>query len=126
MKLTDTSRMNPWAPKPEHRSVMVTAYYPVGERCHCDWDEVKYMPDKTAAIISKQLKAEFGIPVPLGSARLQMCALKRSEMYHPKFSDFGKNEFPVVLFSPGYGASRLFHGAQAQAIASLGTRLLRW
>lgn len=80
------------------------------------------MPDKTAAIISKQLKAEFGIPVPLGSVRLQMCALKRSEMYHPKFSDFGKNEFPLVLFSPGYGASRLFHGAraQAQAIASFG------
>jgi hypothetical protein len=120
MELTDTTRMDILAPKPQHRSIMVTSYYPVGERRDCDWTPHKYMPDKSAALFSKSLSQEFGFKVPLGSVRLQMCHLKNPTEYDSNVSDFAKTNFPLVLFSPGDSSSRLFHGAQAQAIASLG------
>jgi hypothetical protein len=65
MVLTDTTRMDPFAPKPEHRSVVVTSYYPVGERRDCDWTPHKYMPDKSAALFSKAFSKEFGNKVNL-------------------------------------------------------------
>lgn len=120
MELTDTTRMDPLAPKPQHRSLMVSSYYPVGERQDCDWTPHKYMPDKTAAYVSKSLTDDFGFKVDMGSVRLQMCHLKNPADYDLNVSDFAKTNFPLVLFSPGDGSSRLFHGAQAQAIASLG------
>lgn len=117
MALTDTTRKDLFAPEPTHRSLMVTAYYPVAEYDDCNWKPVKYMPDKSATLISKKLADEFGTKIPLGSVSLSMCSLEDSKSVA---SDIGKKEFPLVMFSPGHGSSRLFHGAQAQAMASMG------
>lgn len=78
------------------------------------------MPDKTANLVGRQLAQDFGIPVPLDAVRLQICDLKDPKKYDPQCSDFGKKDFPTVLFSPGHHDSRLYFGAQAAAMASLG------
>jgi hypothetical protein len=120
MAMTDHSRIDILAPKTEHRSTMVTSYFPVAERDHCNWKLVKYMPDETAKLFSKEAEESFSFKVPFGSVRLQMCDMEAPKKHDSHCSDFGKKDFPLVLFSPGHHDPRLVWGAQASAMASHG------
>lgn len=114
MELVDTSRNDTYAPKPEPRRVMVSAYYPANLFKNCQPVMLPYMPPATA-VIYDEFYAPLGIPNgTFGTFELSTCAFNRKDRSR------GPNDFPIVLFSPGLGNSRLLYGAMAQSLASHG------
>lgn len=114
MELVDTSRNDTYAPKPEPRRIMVSAYYPANSLKRCQPIMLLYTPPATAAVYDK-MYAPIGIPNgTFGSFELSTCAFNRKDRSR------GLNAFPIVLFSPGLGNSRLLYGAMAQSLASHG------
>jgi dienelactone hydrolase len=110
--LTDTSRQDPYA-STSVRSLMVSSFYPAALRNDCVSYTSHYMPNATAAFYDEQLGA-YGIPAETFTS-LQLTHCKgRSQR------DSKGQQFPVALFSPGLGNSRLIHSAMAQALASKG------
>ncbi|KAK4888694.1 hypothetical protein LTR27_012433 [Elasticomyces elasticus] len=108
--LTDTSRLDPFAPSPENRSVVVSAFYPIALRKDCHWRLTPYMPDGTAAFYDHN----FGVPKgTIESGKLQMCSPPQKASAHQPYQTIGLDlqKFPLVLFSPG---------AIAQTVASHG------
>jgi dienelactone hydrolase len=113
MELVDTSRNDTYAPKPEHRRIMVSAYFPATSRKKCQPVVLPYMTSTTAAAYD-QLYASLNIPNgTFGSLELSTCAFARKDRSR-------RNKFPIILFSPGLGNSRLQYGAMAQSMASHG------
>lgn len=108
------------APTSEPRKLMVSAFYPVAMRSDCEEKLVKYMPEQTAAILETGL-TQIDLPEgTLGALRLTMCSLKEPDAYYNDHPGFKVKKYPLVIFSPGGHLSRLWHGAQAQKIASNG------
>ena len=123
LALTDISRLDPFATTPENRSVVVSTFYPTALRGDCEWELVPYMPTKTAAIIDQEF-SQYGVQNgTFESFRLQLCLRHQSEI-HQQVETLGsgldKPKWPIVLFSPGLGNSRLLYSAMAQAVASRG------
>ncbi|KAI4724624.1 alpha/beta-hydrolase [Aureobasidium sp. EXF-10728] len=114
MELVDTSRNDTFASKPEHRRVMVSAYYPATPLKKCQPVMVPYMTPATA-VIYDEMYAPLGIPNgTFASFELSVCAYDRKDRSRRL------RGFPIVLFSPGLGNSRLVYGAMAQSLASQG------
>lgn len=107
-KLTDEERVDPYNPK-QHRSVIISAFYPVAAFAECKLNVVEYMPPKTAQV-QDDFYAQYGIPSGMfESLHLSVC--KTSLQTH---------SYPLLLFSPGLGNSRLIYSALAQSIATHG------
>ena len=108
MKLVDEARLDTFAPDNRTRAVMVSAFYPVKKPSACyPTRVVDYMPPATAAF----LESTYGLPNgTLGSLGIHACRLGTPI----------SEDYPVVLFSPGLGGSRLFYQAIAQQVASTG------
>lgn len=114
MELVDTSRNDTYASVPEHRRVMISAYYPATSLKKCQPLIVPYMTPATAAAYD-EMYAPLGIPNgTFASFELSTCAFPRKDRSRKS------NNFPIVLFSPGLGNSRLMYGAMAQSMASHG------
>lgn len=114
MELVDTARNDTYASVPEHRRIMVSAYYPATSLRKCQPVILPYMTPATAAIYD-QMYAPLGIPNgTFASFELSTCAFPR------KHRSRKAKKFPIVLFSPGLGNSRLMYGAMAQSLASHG------
>lgn len=115
--LTDESRRNLYAAAPgdpQCRQIMVSSFRPATLSGDCAGRPTRYVPDKTAAFLDRQL-APFGIPDgTFRSLHLAHCDLRCG---HDLITD---QDFPVVLFSPGFRNSRLVYSATAQALASRG------
>ncbi|KAF9881652.1 paf acetylhydrolase family protein [Colletotrichum karsti] len=116
----DSARWDPYAPedKPEKRRVLVSAYVPLDQK-NCTNDVVPYMPPTTAKVMA-QVSGSFGVPVPddvFDDLELEFCDLGR-----PCRSkrNSAKEGYPLVLFSPGRGGSRLAYGLLARTLASYG------
>jgi dienelactone hydrolase len=116
MLLTDRSRQDPYATAlggSHFRQVVVSSFYPVALRKNCVDHITQYMPNATAAFYDQQLGA-FGIPAEtFASLQLTHCNARDHR-------GLKGQQFPVVLFSPGLGNSRLIYSAMAQALASKG------
>jgi dienelactone hydrolase len=116
MLLTDRSRQDPYATAlggSHFRQVVVSSFYPVALRENCVDHITQYMPNATAAFYDQQLGA-FGIPAEtFASLQLTHCNARDHR-------GLKGQQFPVVLFSPGLGNSRLIYSAMAQALASKG------
>jgi len=114
MQLVDTSRDNPYASDHSKRAVVISAFYPNPKmRCRqaCT---VPYMPPATAAFYGQQFAA-FGVPNgTVEQLQLQVCCDS------PKHRLKGIDDYPVVLFSPGLGTSRLLYNIVAQSVSSSG------
>ncbi|OCL14414.1 PAF acetylhydrolase family protein [Glonium stellatum] len=113
MKLVDTSRIDPFAPTPTNRAVMISLFYPVEKESCRTTCAVDYMPPATAAFED----SHFAGALPNGTFeafKLQVCCDVESGR------DRGPEELPVILFSPGARTSRLFYSALAQSLASTG------
>ena len=111
--LTDTSQLDPFAPKPENRSVVISAFYPVTSVNRCEWTHIPAYPKKTAAIFNAEV-AFVGVPNgTFEKIDLEVCEAKASRQ-------LDLSRMPVVLFYPGLGLSRLWYSAIAQAVASYG------
>ncbi|MCJ1388500.1 hypothetical protein MMC18_001347 [Xylographa bjoerkii] len=111
MKLTDTARLNPFASTPKYRSVMISLFYPAALTNNCQPHLAKYMPRATAAF-EDQAYSQYGVPNgTFESLELSLCS--GTQMAHVQ-------GFPLVLFSPGLGDSRLLYNAMAQSVTSYG------
>ena len=113
MVLTDRSRQDPYTTTSHFRRVVVSSFYPVALRGNCIDYTAQYMPNATATFYDQQLRA-FGIPdETFASLRLTHCNARDRR-------GLKDQQFPVVLFSPGLGNSRLIYSAMTQALASKG------
>jgi dienelactone hydrolase len=114
-KLVDTSRTDPYDPDHGNRNVMVSLFYPV-ERDSCEKTCLgDYLPPATTAYLDVVGSQQYGIPNgTLSAIKLQLCC----ETYPSANKNI--NRFPVVLFSPGLGSSRLLYSGIAQNLASNG------
>ncbi|OTA05148.1 hypothetical protein A9Z42_0057820 [Trichoderma parareesei] len=119
--LTDTSRPDPFDPtgKSKSRRLLVSLYLPVdASRRLCPAVKVPYMTPPVAASYGHQA-TQVGLPDTLYYPfEMEFCDLE-------KFSPCGqasnkKNEYPLVIFDPGFGESRLIYGAMARSLASHG------
>ncbi|KAJ6256467.1 1-alkyl-2-acetylglycerophosphocholine esterase [Drechslerella dactyloides] len=110
-QLTDESRMDPWAPTPRARKLMVSMFYPVPrQRCR-NVVKVPYMPPTTATVLASQI---FGLPNgTFQSFDLQVCKPAST-------SSVDLYGHPVAIYSPGFTSSRLLSSGIAQAISSTG------
>ncbi|KAF2703975.1 PAF acetylhydrolase family protein [Pleomassaria siparia CBS 279.74] len=114
LKLTDTSRADPYDPLHGPRNVLISLFYPVSKQhCHSICPS-PYMTPVTASLIDATV-AELGVPNgTFGAIRLQVCCGATSEA----FKEVSKT--PVILFSPGLGGTRLLYSALAQSLAGTG------
>jgi pimeloyl-ACP methyl ester carboxylesterase len=113
MELTDSQRLDPFSPRTHVRNVMISAFYPGVLANQCSTMFVDYMPPATAAI-EDQYYSQYGLPNgTFESPKLSLC--KESVHMTGRIQDF-----PIILFSPGLGDSRLLYSALAQYVASFG------
>jgi pimeloyl-ACP methyl ester carboxylesterase len=113
MKLTDSRRLDPFSPRAHLRNVMISAFYPGVSAHQCRTIFVDYMPLATAAI-EDQHYGQYGLPNgTFESPKLSLC--KESVHTAGRIQDF-----PIILFSPGLGNSRLLYSVLGQYIASFG------
>lgn len=110
LPLTDTSRVDPFAPCCDQpRKLMLTLYQPAS----CQQTEtVTYIPHTSAAALKKL----FGAYLPnisFDNFELQVCPGTPAD-----------NDAPLLIFSPGYWAPRVVYQVILQWIASAGFNIL--
>ncbi|KAF7505141.1 hypothetical protein GJ744_001207 [Endocarpon pusillum] len=116
VELIDTARLDPYAPTPQPRRLMLSVFYPSGSKEDCQQYLSSYMPATTAAL-HDTLFSSFGIPNgTFETLGLSLC--------HAKPASTSSNHYPTVLFSPGLGGSRLLYSALAQTLSSHGFTVL--
>lgn len=115
MELIDYSRMQPFAPSVQPRKLVVSAFYPVNSARGTE--PAEYMPPETALYEDNALSSS-GLPSPNGT--FEKLALQLAGKNSRVYPGHGEPAFPVVLFSPAQGTTRLFYSAIAQTVASYG------
>ena len=109
-QLVDYHRLDPYAPTPQPRTLMISLFHPVPPAACCH-SLTSYM-DPTTATFEDEEYAPVGVPAgAFGSLTLQTC--KPCPASNPSRHDKGSN-YPLVLFSPGMGNTRLLYSAMAQ------------
>ncbi|KAL2813955.1 Alpha/Beta hydrolase protein [Aspergillus cavernicola] len=108
-RMVDNTRVDPFDPQHGHRAVMTSIFVPT--HCPVDLEETEYLPAATAAYYS-DLFNTYGLPNgSFQSLHAQTCPEPPRER---------RTHFPVVIFSPALGTTRLFYNAIAQSVASAG------
>ena len=108
-KLTDKNRLDPYAPTKTPRALMISVFNPI-PASQCSALLTPYM-DPITAEYEDAVYAPLGIPAgTFGSINLQAC----------KPNPRNARAYPIVLFSPGSGNSRLGYNAMAQQVSSAG------
>lgn len=123
-KLTDKTRVDPYAPSddPHLRNVLITQFMPVDTTtASCSERTIPYMTPAVAA--------DYGVfAASLGLSNETFDALEMN-ICQPKSrcrcgcndtGAGGQSSIPLVLFSPGFGQSRLLYGIMARSLASHG------
>ena len=108
-ELIDYSRIDPFAPTKQYRDLMVSVFYPIQHV-----RRYKLAPD-FPSLYAAYVDESFGLP-PGTSANLTTHAYE-SAYLHPKSGSKTPN---IILFSPGYGGSRLDYTAAMTNLASNG------
>jgi dienelactone hydrolase len=107
--MVDNTRVDPFDPQHGPRAVMTSIFAPT--HCKADLEKIHYLPTITAAFYS-ELYSAYGLPNgSLQSLYFQACPEPPREHHI---------QFPVVIFSPALGTTRLFYNAFAQSVASAG------
>lgn len=113
LPLTDTSRRDPYNTT-QARRVLLSLYLPAPRSAACNPQNVPYMTPAVTAWYN-QYVASFGLPGNLfDHLGLQFCESVQQS------GRKCREHFPVVLYSPGSGNSRLIYGARARSLASQG------
>ncbi|OQD96244.1 hypothetical protein PENVUL_c093G05701 [Penicillium vulpinum] len=108
-KMIEKTRVDPFDPHHGPRSVMTSVFAPTN--CNVDLETIDYLPPATAKYYSN-LYSAYGLPNgSLQSLSFQAC---------PEPPKGHHLHFPVVIFSPALGTTRLFYNVIAQAVASVG------
>ncbi|KAI9815230.1 MAG: hypothetical protein M1827_002710 [Pycnora praestabilis] len=112
IELVDPTRsINPFAPDARPRAIEISLFYPV-EASGGDTFTEMYMPPATAAYEDQKYEA---MGFPNGSIFEQLAL----QVAH-KRSSHNSKDFPIVLFSPAQGDTRLIYSVLAQSIATQG------
>ena len=114
-ELVDYSRTQPFAPSVQPPKLMISAFYPVDSARGTT--PANYMPPGTARYEDGELSSQ-GLSTPNGT--FEKLALQLAGKNFRVYPGHGEPAFPVVLFSPAEGTTRLFYSAIAQTIASFG------
>jgi dienelactone hydrolase len=116
--LTDESRQDPYSPE-DKRRILVSTYFPVDSSSCEDEDVViPYLPPQTEIVFGQFIETSFGVPGQLiAGFEVAYCSPKEAPTSE---ENEGGDGFPLVIFSPGFGGTRLFYSVQAAALASLG------
>jgi pimeloyl-ACP methyl ester carboxylesterase len=115
LELVDSSRTQPFAPSLQPRKLMVSLFYPVNSAQGTT--TANYMPPETAIYEDMELSGA-GLPAPNGT--LENLALQLADKNSRVYPGHGEPAFPVVLFMPAEGTTRLFYSVIAQTVASSG------
>ncbi|CAI7642788.1 unnamed protein product [Penicillium palitans] len=108
-KMIEKTRLDPFDPHHKPRAVMTSIFAPT--HCKVNLEKIDYLPPATATYYS-DLYGAYGLPNgSLQSVSFQACPEPPKDRHL---------HFPVVLFSPALGTTRLFYNAIAQAVASAG------
>ena len=110
-ELVDLSRTDPYDPKGGKRAIMVTTFTPF----NCGTvRSTAYFPNTTAQYDDQTFQS-FGIPSgTFESFRIQ------TQTHQPPSNSTLHADYPLVLFSPALGGSRLFYTSLLQDLASNG------
>lgn len=111
-ELIDYRRLDPYAPTPQPRALMVSLFHPVSPAA-CSLDLTPYMDPITAAFEDAEYAPDGVQPGAVESLYLQMCHPHLKSNPHSSHPD-QVSAYPLVLFSPGMGNSRLLYSAMAQ------------
>ncbi|KAK9420130.1 hypothetical protein SUNI508_06658 [Seiridium unicorne] len=124
--LTDATHMDPFAPDdmPQHRRVLISTFIPLNiTTAPCVSRATPYMTPLVAGDYDI-LAGSVGLPnTTFASLTMQLCDVPRHAFCSRVHSDqyeTAKTPRPLVLFSPGFGQSRLLYGAMARSLASEG------
>lgn len=115
--LTDKSRIDPYAPSnaSHPRSVMISVFWPIDNSITCATETASYMPPASAKLhgilanaigLPNSTFADFSVDYCRVTGR-QGCGARRQT-------------YPLAIFSPGFGNSRLTYSALAKSVASHG------
>lgn len=116
-ELIDYKRTQPFIQDVEPVKLMISVFYPVTGK----YQTVKaaYFPSETALVEDIELSELFGLAAPNGT--FEKLALQLVSAGPAQKSKGSRTcEFPLVIFMPGQGTTRLFYSHIASTIASLG------
>ncbi|RYP23414.1 hypothetical protein DL765_001119 [Monosporascus sp. GIB2] len=117
-QLIDHNRLDPYAPTAQPRTLMISLFHPVPPAACCP-SLVPYM-DPISATFEDEQYAQAGIPAgTFGSLTLQSCKPCPGPNSHSGRRIKG-SRYPLVVFSPGLGNTRLLYSAIAQQLSSTG------
>ncbi|RYP92186.1 hypothetical protein DL770_001693 [Monosporascus sp. CRB-9-2] len=117
-QLIDHRRLDPYAATPQPRTLMISLFHPVPPAACCP-SLTPYM-DPISADFEDGQYAQAGIPAgAFGSLTLQTCKPCPGPNSNSR-RRVKASKYPLVIFSPGMGNTRLLYSAMAQQLSSTG------
>ncbi|KAH7309876.1 PAF acetylhydrolase [Stachybotrys elegans] len=116
--LEDAARTDPYAPEGDNqkRRVLLSLFLPVAEASACSPKQTAYMTPGVAAAHGL-IAQSIGLPDNTFAAfEMEICDLAKVSLCRP----IPRPKYPVVVFSPGLGNSRMLYTARARSLASQG------
>ncbi|KAK7428462.1 hypothetical protein QQZ08_005081 [Neonectria magnoliae] len=117
--MTDKNRIDPYSPKGNRhkRQVLTSLFWPIDESKTCTTKQVAYMPPATAEVYGVQASAMGLSNETFSALTLGVCDISSlkgcsSQVKSPRY--------PLAVFSPGSGNSRLLYGLMARSLANQG------
>jgi dienelactone hydrolase len=116
---TDYTRNDPYSPKKTARNLMLSVFAPIPRKL-CDNFTTPYMPDFSAAFYD-QVYSPLTTNGSFEAFEMSVCSSTHQASSHQgSKSCRTPPAYPLLIFSPGSGNSRLIYNALAQSIASYG------
>lgn len=114
-ELVDRRRWDPYAPTYQPRALMISLFYPVS-RAACSPHQSPYMDPITAAYEDDEYAYAGILPGALESITLEICQRHSKSNLYSGHRERGQRLpiYPLVLFSPGMGNTRLLYNGMAQ------------
>ena len=111
-KLIDHRRLDPYAPTAQPRSLMISLFKPASPPA-CSLYLTPYLDPITATFEDAEYAYAGALPGSIEALRLEICHRHtRLDSYPGHFVKVPT--YPLVLFSPGMGRTRLLYNAMAQ------------
>jgi hypothetical protein len=110
-ELIDYSRTNTFGNNSDPRAILLSVFFPVGEKPCSGPYPTEYVPQ----VVSDYEDNQFTLYGQLGSINYEAF---RSQFYHQCTGH--ETSYLVIIFSLGYGRTRLLYGALAQSVAKSG------
>lgn len=113
--LTDNDRVDPYSNSTDKRQVLLSVFWPIDKTKECSPEIVPYMPPATAQAYGQWAASNGLSNDTFAQFELEVCGIKAVKGCPVKSS-----RYPLVLFSPGSGNSRLLYSAMAKSLDSYG------